>query len=427
MSGVHRPRTDQYRRVEAVMRGLKDHYPIKTLVLYHPKLVVKGKSEPVTYDDWKYNVRHNVGNFRNSSSAVLQLLETFWFVRPLEYYGDRDFNNTSVQAAALIYMKGEIEDQACAYRAEIGKPLSSKEPVFPEYVSMKEDGGRYLLAGNCASCAMSSRPCSLRSDREIWQPPKFGATSRNAPARRPSDSEAGRREPVVEVPSTPARQSGRETRSSMQKQKSSRSLKDSSGRVKTERKRRDPKIGTPYSIEKRTRPEVIDLDNGDRAAYTPDPDPNSVVAGEVALEDEGGMVAAFSLRRADQPKFYTKKDAVTFFRDMANAIASGSSVPSSLSCHTYRSPEVQYGRPESVERQDTPTRGPSQRPRPGSQTYPPMIQAPFATPVMGHQGPGAGPAPAQSPRYSQQQRYETQQQSSGQQPDVLVCFPLPFS
>ncbi|KAI1628550.1 hypothetical protein EDD37DRAFT_670432 [Exophiala viscosa] len=174
-------------------------------------------------------------------------------------------------------------------------------------------------------------------------------------------------------------------------------------------------------IKKRARPEVIDLDNGDRASYTPDPDPNSAVAGEVALEDESGMVAAFDLRRADQPRFFTKKDAVTFFRNMANAIASGSSVPSSVSFHTYRSPEVQYGRPSSVERtverQDTPTRGPSHRPRPGSQTYPPITQAPFATPVMGSLEAQAGPAPTQS-RPSQQSRHAIQQQSSGRQPDV---------
>ncbi|KAK5058315.1 hypothetical protein LTR69_006719 [Exophiala sideris] len=111
-----------------------------------------------------------------------------------------------------------------------------------------------------------------------------GASSRNAPARRHSDTQARPDSPIFEVTSaTPrgrgTRQSGRETQSSVKHQTSTRSLPDSSGHVKSERKWRDPSVGTPYNKRNRTKAEFIELDDGDRGAFLPEADPNSEVAG----------------------------------------------------------------------------------------------------------------------------------------------------
>ncbi|KAK5029923.1 hypothetical protein LTS07_005647 [Exophiala sideris] len=120
--------------------------------------------------------------------------------------------------------------------------------------------------------------------RLLWAPTKVGASSRNAPARRHSDTQARPDSPIFEVTSaTPrgrgTRQSGRETQSSVKHQTSTRSLPDSSGHVKSERKWRDPSVGTPYNKRNRTKAEFIELDDGDRGAFLPEADPNSEVAG----------------------------------------------------------------------------------------------------------------------------------------------------
>ncbi|KAI1614690.1 hypothetical protein EDD37DRAFT_665978 [Exophiala viscosa] len=126
---------------------------------------------------------------------------------------------------------------------------------------------------------------------------------------------------------------------------------------------------------------------------------------------------------------------------MANVIAIGGLVLASIAFHTYRSPDVKFGRTESVEPESTPTRGPSQRSMAppasassaalSSYTYPMIGQTAFGTPASGPQGSQTygqqpfGPVPSQgeSSRYSQQQRSEVQQQSYSQQPYVYSQRP----
>ncbi|KAK5290149.1 hypothetical protein LTR99_011148 [Exophiala xenobiotica] len=149
-------------------------------------------------------------------------------VRPLEYYGNRNFKQNNVVSCMLGYTVGDIQpaDAHCDACASVVDPASNAEPVFFECVSVVANNlpighqnAEYLFSGKCVSCAMRNAACSLAKGRKEYSavastvevspaPPStpVRGQKRSAPSSAPSGSVAsGLRSKKQKVPSSPRR------------------------------------------------------------------------------------------------------------------------------------------------------------------------------------------------------------------------------
>lgn len=106
-------------------------------------------------------------------------------VRPLEYFGDFNFDSKDVRAAALGYTTGRAAREPCEACQGQAEEYSMKEPAFMDCVCVTLDPNadedaydtEWLMNGKCASCFIRHQPCSLAvGRRHVGQAP--GSVSR---------------------------------------------------------------------------------------------------------------------------------------------------------------------------------------------------------------------------------------------------------